>query len=223
MSQNGLFGPPAVNFGNHGNPESQEILQLYQLGAHAIDRGLSFDHGQNAPQHRHDAELVAHHRSYAHRRLHGAQDRNGYALARGEQRRIAHAVNHNSIDALTLRFDDAGCGCWLRQHDLEVAFDRSGTRVDIHKVDCNALRLKTDCVLGRAESLGRDRGYDADMDGHGGPRPNGERNHDTIGSKGSAENRNSCEPPERALDFVGRACELFQHSAEFSANLRRSC
>src|SRR6185437_10079406 len=48
ISQNGFFGPPAVNFGNHGNPESQEILQLYRFSK-SCRMNLRTDSSQNPP------------------------------------------------------------------------------------------------------------------------------------------------------------------------------
>src|ERR1700735_3606863 len=48
ISQNGLFGSPAVNFGNHGNPESHEILQLYSFSK-VGSRYLRTDSSQNPP------------------------------------------------------------------------------------------------------------------------------------------------------------------------------
>src|SRR6476660_7884668 len=48
ISQKGFFGPPAVNLGNHGNPESQEILQLYCFSK-SCNMNLRTDSSQNPP------------------------------------------------------------------------------------------------------------------------------------------------------------------------------
>src|SRR5271166_2536894 len=48
ISQKGFVGPPAVNFGNHGNPESHEILQLYSFSKSG-SKYLRTDSSQNPP------------------------------------------------------------------------------------------------------------------------------------------------------------------------------
>src|SRR4051794_1776181 len=48
ISQNGAFGPPAVNFGNQGNPLSHEILQLYCFSK-SESRYLRTDSSQKPP------------------------------------------------------------------------------------------------------------------------------------------------------------------------------
>src|SRR5260370_35915506 len=48
IPRRGLLAPPAVNFGNHGNPESQEILQLYCFSK-SCRMNLRTDSSQNPP------------------------------------------------------------------------------------------------------------------------------------------------------------------------------
>jgi hypothetical protein len=137
-----------------------------ELAGQTINRRLGLDHWQDAAEHGDDAEFVTHHRRDAHRCLHGSKHGNGHAFAGAEQAGIAHAVDHHGVDAVTLRFDDAGDRARLGEHDLVVAFDRGGAGVDIDEVDLYALALKLRRIRGSTEPLRGNRRDDTDVNSH---------------------------------------------------------
>src|SRR5437667_416932 len=77
---------------------------------HTIDLGLVLHQRDAAREDRHDAETVAKHRRNVHGRFTGTKHWNRDRLASSLHAGIAHAIDHDGVNPVTLGLDDLGHG-----------------------------------------------------------------------------------------------------------------